>query len=70
MTYKWASPQEWLQYRLNACMTAQEARELLNGILDKLPADDIQDVYQSDMDEDGYFQEVEDEEERSNYNED
>ena len=52
--YKWDSPQEWLiQYasKLDASKLFQE----FSILVQELDADKIQDLYQSDMDADGYF---------------
>lgn len=52
--YKWDSAQEWLQQylaSLGPVELLQEARNLAT----KLDGDEIQDLYQSDMDAQGYF---------------
>ena len=54
-TYKWQHPSEWLEEYLTNLNDANkllfEAKELAS----KLDGDEIQDLYQSEMDADGYF---------------
>jgi hypothetical protein len=52
--YKWSNPQEWLlEYasKLDANKLFQEFTVLVQ----QMDSDQIQDLYQSDMDADGYF---------------
>jgi hypothetical protein len=58
--YKWDSPQEWLASLIQTRIKANDhegVSELLMAIVNsgKLDSDDLQDIFQSDMDEDGYF---------------
>jgi len=53
-TYRWDSPYEWL---MEYC-TDLEPSELLSVVQElamKLDSDALQDLYQSEMDADGYF---------------
>jgi len=52
--YRWDSPQEWLEEH---CRDADDAelRSVINELLSKLSADDIQDLFQTEMTQDGYF---------------
>jgi hypothetical protein len=55
MTYKFNNPHDWLDF---AVMEQEiSAMELLSFIHKTVSSDDIQDVFQSEMDEDGYFDE-------------
>lgn len=49
MKYKWDNANEWLR---NCSIPAEE---ILIAIMDQLDSDMIQDVFQSEMEEDGYF---------------
>lgn len=60
--YRWASPHEWLSHKINSIGTvspeARKLRGILNEVIPKLDADDIQDAFQSEMDADGYFEDL------------
>jgi hypothetical protein len=58
-TYKWASPHEWFQSYLdrNRNNTAQ-LFQLCGELASKLDADQMQELFESDMDSDGYFKKV------------
>uniref|UniRef100_A0A6M3L1E3 Uncharacterized protein n=1 Tax=viral metagenome TaxID=1070528 RepID=A0A6M3L1E3_9ZZZZ len=54
--YRWSYPLEWLREHLDGLHTQDgellsEAKELAS----QLDSDQIQDIYETDMDKDGYF---------------
>ncbi len=53
--YRWSNPIEWLAYKIKEDWTATESRSAFIDVLDKLGPDDIQDLFQTEMDGDGYF---------------
>jgi len=53
-SFRWATPEEWLIWSLKEW----DRNKLVNTIrclIDKMDSDDIQDIFQQEMDEDGYF---------------
>jgi hypothetical protein len=54
--YKWDSPQEWLTGKINATDDVSVLRSIMTSVIDRLDSDQIQDVFQSEMDKDGYFE--------------
>lgn len=54
--YRWNSPQEWLAWK-----TQEQSedlpflRGLIVSLLDKIDPEDVQEIFQQEMDEDGYF---------------
>ena len=54
--YKWSHPIEWLEEKIEAeelgDLDAQGIARAIAGLLD---GDQIQDLFQKDMDDDGYF---------------
>jgi hypothetical protein len=52
--YKWAYPSDWLNDKIDAAEPT-ELRGIVNAIVTKLAEDDIQDLFQAEMDADGYF---------------
>lgn len=52
--YKFSNPYEWLEWRLEH----GDIEDLINRLISKLDFDDIQDLFQEEMDEDGYFEEL------------
>ena len=57
-TYKWSSPQSWLDDRVQALAEKRDVNglvEVINALIFHVDADQIQDVFQSEMDSDGYF---------------
>ena len=56
--YQWDHPAEWLTEKVNGdwFKDATELRAAIFSMLEKLDGDDLQDIFQSDMDDDGYFQ--------------
>jgi hypothetical protein len=71
MAYKWANPHEWLRAKVDyhrrelaskAPLGSGEVGELIgiiNSLLGFVDSDDIQDVFLIEMEEDGYFEEIE-----------
>lgn len=60
MTYRWKNPHHWLMDKMREANGGQ----LLNitvALLRMVDADQIQDRFEREMDEDGYFDEVEEE---------
>lgn len=53
-TYKWANPQEWLQQYIDG-LSYEELRQEAKNLASMMDLDQIQDVYQADMDTQGYF---------------
>jgi hypothetical protein len=57
-TYRWGHPSEWLNWKLTELAQADKLDEIL-GIARELATaidgDTIQDLFQSDMYDDGYF---------------
>ena len=51
--YKWDYPKEWLEEKIQKGEFSSD--EVLNDILSFVDNDTIQDIYQDEMDEDGYF---------------
>jgi len=61
MAYKWDSPQEWLLEKAGSLVRASDTAELfsiIQTLVQKLDGDSIQDEFQSEMDFDGYFEEL------------
>ena len=58
MTYKWASAHEWLQHHLFGIGPAERLREVAMQLANQLDADEIQDLFQNEMDADGYFEQL------------
>ena len=56
--YKWENPSEWLEDFLQS--GAASPWSVINTLLTMISEDDIQDLFQSEMEADGYF-EVEEE---------
>ena len=59
MAYQWASVYQWLEYKTHEWFkeqTREELRELFVVLTREVEAEDLQDIFQSDMDEDGYFE--------------
>lgn len=56
-TYKWETPYDWFTSYVNSRADDPQALRslLLNIVAQKLDSDDIQDLFQPDMDADGYF---------------
>jgi hypothetical protein len=56
-TYRWDSPSSWLRQKLTEG-TAQTLQARALRLAAALDDDTIQDLFQDEMDEDGYFNEV------------
>lgn len=52
--YKWATPHDWLSDRIDR-FTEGELRIALRQLMEKVDGDDIQDIFEPDMEEDNYF---------------
>lgn len=57
--YTYDYPSDWLNEKLDR-WDATDLRSALLSIMTVLSEDDIQDIFQAEMDRDGYFEEVED----------
>jgi hypothetical protein len=53
-TYKWASPYEWLCDKADE-WTPKQVKATLISVAFLHDSDTIQDLFESEMDEDGYF---------------
>ena len=62
MGYKWNNPGDWLHERVQSA-GEDVLRGYLTAIIGSLDSDTIQDIFQSEMDADGYFDEDEEEDE-------
>jgi hypothetical protein len=59
--YKYESVHEWLYERCDECVRDGRADRLFNflrPLIQEASADQLQDIYQSDMSEDGYFNDL------------
>jgi hypothetical protein len=59
--YKWASPGEWLEDRLNRYAESDDMNaihHIAQELLTKLDSDQIQDLFQDEMDAEGYFKPI------------
>lgn len=56
--YKWDNPTEWLSEQIDSCENFHELRSYANALLSLVDNDQIQDLFQAEMDADGYFAEV------------
>lgn len=61
--YRWWTPGDWLAEKVGNTTDPHALRGMLYSLLDKLDSDTIQDVFQSDMEADGYFDPITTEEE-------
>ena len=57
MTHRWASPFHWLNEKMHE-WTAAEVRNALHVVAASVDYSTLQDIFQREMDEDGYFEEV------------
>ena len=55
--YRWSHPLEWLQEWIRDAEEI-ELRTLARQLAELLDADQIQDLFQSEMSDDGYFDEI------------
>jgi hypothetical protein len=58
MAYKWKHPQDWLFDKMKEARP-QELFSLACELLQLVDADQVQDVFEAEMDADGYFDEDE-----------
>lgn len=56
--YKWATPYEWLQEKASTEWTPDQVLEAMLSIAMQTDPDTLQDIFESDMDEDGYFDKI------------
>lgn len=56
--YRWANPQAWLMWRIQGA-SRPELHNFVVLLARKVDDDAIQDLFQKDMDNDGYFEEGE-----------
>ncbi len=55
MPYRYESPHCWLADKIRRIDDLAELKSMLTSIFEKIDPEDIQDVFQTDMDADGYF---------------
>lgn len=63
--YRWTHPIEWLNDKITELSQKDDVSELCSvarSLAEALDGDTIQDLFQDEMDEDGYFRPVPDEE--------
>ncbi len=59
-SYRWANPYEWIEHKVDSGEWSQgQIRSELLALAQQADPDDLQDLYQSEMDADGYFEELE-----------
>jgi hypothetical protein len=58
MTYRWANPHEWLFDKAHDEWTPEQLFAAFRDIVEKCDADTLQDLFQTEMDRDGYFDEI------------
>lgn len=61
MTYRWASAHDWLQAHIHNFFRTNrndKLREIAQQLANQLDADEIQDLFQNEMDADGYFEQL------------
>jgi len=56
MTYRWNNPHEWLAWYVQN-VPAQELPAIIMDLARHLDGDVIQDLYQTEMEKSGYFEE-------------
>lgn len=57
-TYKYASPIEWFQDKYIHRISSSELHTLVCELASKLDGDQLQDMFQAEMDADGYFKDL------------
>lgn len=55
MEYKWFSPHDWLLDKISRVDKTGELLDLIKPLIYKIDGDTIQDMYQTEMGNDGYF---------------
>jgi len=53
--YRWSHPAEWLDHWIDEHQEVDALDHLARELASKLDADQIQDLFQDEMDADGYF---------------
>lgn len=53
--YRWDNPIDWLEWSVNGMENPHELRSVINTLVSAMDCDTVQDLFQSDMDDDGYF---------------
>lgn len=56
--YKWDNPGEWLREKIRNTENINYVKLICYELLDGIDFDTIQDKFQSEMDQDGYFDEI------------
>jgi hypothetical protein len=59
--YRWSHPSEWLDDRIRTLTTEEDhdaLADIAQSLAGRLDGDSIQDLFQSEMDADGYFQDL------------
>lgn len=54
--YRWETPHDWIWEKI--AEGEFTAYEVLQDVLPKMDSDDLQDIYQEEMDKDGYFNDL------------
>lgn len=54
--YKWATPGEWLLEQIDNEWTPEQIQDALRQLVLQTDSDTLQDLFQDDMDTDGYFE--------------
>lgn len=57
-SYRWKSPYEWLEDAIYERKIS--ANEALAALMEFIDSDEIQDVFQAEMERDGYFEDLDD----------
>lgn len=58
MAYRWQHPHEWLAEWVEEVYKETELRWIIGQLASKVDPDSIQDLFQEEMDEQGYFEEL------------
>ena len=57
--YKWDSPGEWLLEQIDASWTPEQVQSCARLLAHHVDSDTIQDIFQGDMEDDEYFEPIE-----------
>ena len=57
--YRYESSHHWLADKIQRTSDINELKGIINSVLEYLDSDNIQDVFENEMDEDGYFELIE-----------
>lgn len=63
MAYKYANAHDWLEERITGTSDLDYLRGIIRSLAGKCDGDDLQDIFQSEMSADGYFDDLDAEEE-------